>query len=106
MKSSGAGIKPVSPALAGRFFTTEPLGKSKFYFLLTLLYNLQGLFMDPLLSQGLGLETSETPLNFVIFTLLSASHKPAAASFFLFIYLVIVDSAGLLLLCMDCLSLP
>ena len=23
------GIKPVSPALAGRFFTTEPLGKPK-----------------------------------------------------------------------------
>ena len=27
--SSQAGIKPKSPALAGRFFTAEPLGKSK-----------------------------------------------------------------------------
>ena len=27
----GPGIKPVSPALAGRFFTTEPLGKPQKY---------------------------------------------------------------------------
>ena len=26
---SGSGIEPVSPALAGRFFTTEPPGKPK-----------------------------------------------------------------------------
>ena len=26
-----SGIEPVSPALAGRFFTTEPLGKPTFY---------------------------------------------------------------------------
>ena len=29
----GSGIKPVSPALAGRFFTTEPPGKSEALFL-------------------------------------------------------------------------
>ena len=28
---SGSGIEPVSPALAGRFFTTEPPGKPKKY---------------------------------------------------------------------------
>ena len=26
-----SGIEPVSPVLAGRFFTTEPLGKPAFY---------------------------------------------------------------------------
>ena len=29
---SGSGIEPGSPALAGRFFTTEPPGKPSFLF--------------------------------------------------------------------------
>ena len=31
----GSGIEPVSPALAGRFFTTEPPGKPQFFFVYT-----------------------------------------------------------------------
>ena len=33
----GPGLEPVSPALAGRFLTTAPLGKPLFYFILFVL---------------------------------------------------------------------
>ena len=35
-------IEPMSPALAGRFFTTEPLGKSHFQHYKIQMYKLQG----------------------------------------------------------------
>ena len=34
----GSGIEPVSPALAGRFFTTEPPGSPSIIFIITIFF--------------------------------------------------------------------
>ena len=48
----GQGIEPVSPALADRFFTTEPPGKPRFFFFFNLDLFLDGLIFCVVLSFG------------------------------------------------------
>ena len=51
----GAGIEPVSPAFAGKFLTTDPLGKSRVFIFKFILMHL--LFMLPTFSHNFNTDT-------------------------------------------------